>query len=584
MTALALFLVLLIAKSAAMSQHGIPLSAWTVVAYAWQDALVALGFGAVHSIAAGRRYAERVVMGAYWAMVLYAAINIPIGRALATPLTWPMLRAARGALADSLLLHATWANVVLMVSTVALAAWLPRVLRRLPDAVAPRVAVCALLLVVLAPPAESRIDAHGRHRNALVALVHSVLPHVQSGGGDARDWRESPFATETAEDLVQLRGAARGFNVIVVSLESTAAQYLPLYGGTGDVMPRLHALAEHALVVDRAYAAYPESIKGLFSILCSTFPAFDIEADALGRAPCRPFPEMLRQAGYETALFHSGRFDYLGMNAVIRGRGLDTLEDAGHIGGNHESSFGVDEPSTVARMLRWIDERPHDTPFFLMYMPIAGHHPYEAPSPGVFPTDADFGRYRNALRYGDESLGDLIDGVRARALDARTLWVVFGDHGEAFGQHDGNFGHTFFLYDENVRVPLVIAASALMSGQTRTSRPVSLVDVAPTVLDLLGLPQSPAHQGVSMLGGSPRMALFFTDYSLPLAGLVDGRWKAIHDLHTRRTRLFDLAEDPGETRDAAAKAPARAAWYAQTLRAWTAAQKHYVLTARDSGS
>jgi len=55
-------------------------------------------------------------------------------------------------------------------------------------------------------------------------------------------------------------------------------------------------------------------------------------------------------------------------------------------------------------------------------------------------------QYRNALHYGDVSLGTLIEGLRTRGLEENTLWVVYGDHGEAFGQHEGNYGHTFFLY------------------------------------------------------------------------------------------------------------------------------------------
>jgi arylsulfatase A-like enzyme len=579
MMALALFIVLVLAKVAAMAGHGIPLSPWSIVAYAWQDALVALVFGLVHRLTLRRRHAGAGVTALYWALIVYAAINIPIGRVLATPLTWPMLRATRGALADSLLLHVTWTNTILMACTVAAAVALPRLFRRLPASLPRRAALCAVPLVAFAPFAGSRVDAQGRDLNVLVALVQSGIPHVRSRDG-GRHWRTSRFETAPADDLSRLRGAVRGRNVVVVSLESTAAQYLPLYGGRDDVMPALGVLARNSIVFDYAYAAYPESIKGLFSMLCSTFPAFDVEPMALSRVPCAALPAALKDDGYATGLFHSGRFDYLGMEAVIASRGYDALEDAGDISGNHRSSFGVDEPSTVARILSWVDGRPRDRPFFLTYMPIAGHHPYETSSPGVFPNDDDFGRYRNALREGDMSLGALIAGLQTRGLGRDTVWIIFGDHGEAFGQHEGNYGHTFFLYDENVRVPFIIAAPGVTAGQTHVSRVVSLVDLAPTVLDLLGMTIPAGYQGQSMLDSTPAMALFFTDYSLPLVGLVDGRWKAVHDLDAGRTRLFDLAADSGETRDISGTFPDRADWYAETLRRWTAAQKHYLLNAQ----
>jgi len=198
----------------------------------------------------------------------------------------------------------------------------------------------------------------------------------------------------------------------------------------------------------------------------------------------------------------------------------------------------------------------------------------------MFGNRDDFSRYRNALRDGDAALKTLLDGFHARGLDNRTLWIVFGDHGEAFGQHPGNYGHTFFIYEENVHVPFVIAAPGLLNAQRRVSHTVSLVDIAPTILDLLGIAPPATYQGHSALEGPPRMALFFTDYSLPLAGLVDGRWKAIEDVSTGRAQLFDLAHDTIEAHDVSPQHVDRARSYAAMLQGWTAAQKDYVLTDR----
>src|SRR5262249_33922142 len=142
---------------------------------------------------------------------------------------------------------------------------------------------------------------------------------------------------------------------------------------------------------------------------------------------------------------------------ALHNRGFDTLEDAGHIGGNHESSFGIDEESTLCRMLAWIDARPRGQRFYISYLPIAGHHPYDTPTVGPFPEGQIIGRYRNALNYMDKILGELVQGLRDRDLLRHTLIVVLGDHGEAFAQHPGNIGHSFFLFEENVHVPYVIA-------------------------------------------------------------------------------------------------------------------------------
>ena len=71
-----------------------------------------------------------------------------------------------------------------------------------------------------------------------------------------------------------------------------------------------------------------------------------------------------------------------------------------------------------------------------------------------------------------------------------------------------------------------------------------------------------------MLSGSPRMALFFADYSLGLLGLRDGRMKCVYELESGRTKLFDLSADPGETHNLAAQQADAAGWYARRLRAW----------------
>jgi arylsulfatase A-like enzyme len=264
------------------------------------------------------------------------------------------------------------------------------------------------------------------------------------------------------------------------------------------------------------------------------------------------------------------------MESVIQVRGYDVLEDAGAIGGDHESSFGIDEPSTVRRMLAWIDGLATADRFFLTYLPIAGHHPYATPGHGPFPSEEEIDRYRNALHYADEAVGQLLQGLRQRGQFENTLFIIFGDHGEAFEQHPGNVGHTQFLYEENVHVPLVIVAPGLLNEQIRIGRVASLADVAPTVLDLLGMPIPETCQGVSLLNGRTRMALFCTEYSLGFVGLRDGRWKMIHELDSGQSQLFDLAQDAEEKINLADSFPERTRVYHEHLMRWAAAQKYRV--------
>ena len=209
-------------------------------------------------------------------------------------------------------------------------------------------------------------------------------------------------------------------------------------------------------------------------------------------------------------------------------------------------------------------------------MPVAGHHPYDSPEPGPFPEVDDIGRYRNALHYADSAIAQLTSGLAQRGLDESTMIVIVGDHGQAFGQHDGNYGHTFFLYEENVRVPLMFVVPGL-AQPVQVDRVVSTLDVAPTVLDLLGRESPKAFQGRSLLPCEHRMALFFTDYSQALLGLRDGRWKCLYEVESERLRLFDLEVDPGERNNLAEHHVARVHVYRDRLTRWSSASRAFVL-------
>ena len=542
-------------------------SLWSPIAYFWQDVLVALVFLAFD--ASTRPW---LAWSAYGILATYVAINVPITAILSSPLTWTLIRATGGALNDSIVHYVTPRNLIGLALPLAAAIALPVWLGTRRPRIGKWVLAAAVSIVVLGPTATARVDTRGLHRNALGALVETSLPRVAPLDG-MDDWRASPFGAAAGEDFTRYRGTARGRNVVIVVLESTAARYLGLYGAKQDPTPTVTGIAQSALVFDRAYAVYPESIKGLFATLCSRYPAFGTAPELYAAVPCMSLANELKAAGYQTALFHSGRFDYLGMRSIIENRGFDLLADAGDIGGNVQSSFGVPEDATVARMLAWIDARRKGAPFLVTYLPVAGHHPYVVTKRGPFDGNADFARYLNSLHEGDAAFGTLVHGLRERNLERDTLFVVFGDHGEAFGQHPGNYAHTLFVYEENIRVPFLIAAPGLIGEGTRIRRTASVIDAAPTVLDLLGLTIPPVYQGASLLDPRARMALFYTDYSLGWLGLTDGCWKYMYEIDSARSKLFDVCTDPDETHDRAPQLSARVDAYRDRVQKWASAQK-----------
>lgn len=532
-----------------------------------------LGLGARLGRAAA---ADRLGWVLYAAAAGYVALNVPIARQFATPLTYAFLEAAGGALRDSITAYATAGNLLAVLGLLLLAALAPRVITggRWPRRRAALGLLAALAVLVLGPIGAGRSETLGLHRGALATLVRTGWARWAPVRGPATAASALP-AEGPALDLTHLAGAARGFNVVWVILESTGARHLHDFGAALDATPRLTALAARGLLFERMYTSYPESIKSLLPLLCGEYPAPHTAARvyAAGRSPCAPLAGRLAAAGYRTGLFHSGRFVYLGMAEMVEGRGFEVLADAATIGGPYAASFGTDDRSTAARVLEFVDAGPADRPFFALYMPIAGHHPYRTPGAGrrPFPAATEAEHHRNDLYAGDEALGELIDGVAARGLMDRTLWLIMGDHGEAFHEHPGNFAHSLFVYEENVHIPVIVVVPGALRQQLRAPQVGGTIDLGPTLLELLGLAGA-GGQGRSLLRGEPGVARFFTDHSSLLLGLRQDRWKCIVEPEAGRVRLFDLAADPAEQVDIAAREPERAGRYRRDLEAWAAAQ------------
>ena len=356
MKAVALFGVFVVAKLAILAGRPIQLSGWDahrvlLAGRAGRACVFALLDGAVR-----RQWFGWILYGA---VVLYVAINVPIALVLSSPLTWPMLGAAGGALSDSIKHHATPRNLALMSLVAVAGVALPLLLRRVRLQASWRAGDSRAAGRAARPAGEFA----GRYYRARSQRNHGAGHHCSAAALRARaadssrdeHWRTSPMDVSSAsEDLSRLARRRGGPQCGPGLLESAGAQYLQPYGASQDPMPNLSELAVRAGLRKRL-CGLPGKHQGALFVLCARYPAMDTETESYARIATPSLAAGLREAGYRTALFHSGRFMYLGMEAVVANRGYEVLEDAGAIGGHHESSFGVDEPSTVRRALAWID-------------------------------------------------------------------------------------------------------------------------------------------------------------------------------------------------------------------------------------
>jgi arylsulfatase A-like enzyme len=182
-------------------------------------------------------------------------------------------------------------------------------------------------------------------------------------------------------------------------------------------------------------------------------------------------------------------------------------------------------------------------------------------------------RYMGEVEYADRYVGELLADLRRRGLYEDALIVFTSDHGEAIGDH-GRVGHVEGLTDDQIHVPLVIKpprGTELAGVERVDDRLVSLVDVAPTILELIGIPGLPGQRGRPLMGASGDV-VHVAETHKPEAqkdqvALRDARYKMIYVVDDERFEMYDLAADPGELSDVFESARAERAGWPDELRA-----------------
>ncbi len=353
-------------------------------------------------------------------------------------------------------------------------------------------------------------------------------------------------------------------NVLLVTLDTTRADHIGYAGHEDAHTPRLDAFArDRAVRFENAISSIPLTLPSHTTIMTGTYPVHHGVHDNDGFVVddgVTTLAEILGGAGYSTgAVIASFPLD----TQFNLDQGFDDYNDDyrqdwtdAEIDGRTVLSFGFIERKSnqvSAAALRWLEEHG-DEPFFLWAHYFDPHQAYAPPSPydSLFASEP----YDGEIAFMDEGFGVLLDALDAKGLLDTTIIVVVGDHGESLDQH-GEPTHAAYIYDTTVRVPLLIAApgSGQATGES-VKRQVRTIDIAPTILDLLGLPAHPDMQGSSLVpelhdpeSGPERVALIETHFShyhyqwAPLRGLRTDRWKYV--LAPKR-ELYDLANDPGE--------------------------------------
>lgn len=403
------------------------------------------------------------------------------------------------------------------------------------------------------------------------AIPQSIIEQIPSYSKPSVSNAQSPASTEARP------------NVVMVILESTGAAVVPPYSDpqVWSQLPAMAELAQESVVFDPVYSSVTHTSKALVGLLCGTFPRsiLDIrEAVAGWPWPLECLPAMLEAAGYRTAFMQSAEEVFENRMVLVRNMGFTTAafqetllrEPFQKLG-----YFSMEDRAMVEPALQWA-QQGGEKPFFLTLLTSSAHHPYDVPGlpinrdPSKFPA-----YYRETLRQQDRFLGELMDGLENAGLKDDTIFIVVGDHGEAFGEHVG-MQHNWVPYEEVVRVPLLMRGPGV--GPARRIQALSHhVDLMPTLLSLLSVSWEGGLPGRDLFDSAPHQRVWSSCWgSRTCAGLREGDLKVVYHFGFRPTQLFDLSEDPLELNNLARSVPeAEVHRLEQTLLAYLRATDHF---------
>jgi arylsulfatase A-like enzyme len=380
-------------------------------------------------------------------------------------------------------------------------------------------------------------------------------------------------------------------NLVMISIDTLRADRLSSYGNPRPTSPHIDRLADDGVVFENAFSHSPKTAASHMTLMTGLYPeAHRVRNRLTGRekwlgrlsADIPTLAEILGAAGYRTHGRNGGGNMHGGIGFS---RGFETYSQPQEAGAR-----GIFRSSTAP------------DPFFLFVHTYQVHSPYFPPERYrdlfVDPTydggitsslqqltsagdvefdnihrafwsrvdrDSDADRqhlldlYDACIRFTDDKVGLLLDKIDALGLAETTLVVVLSDHGEEFGEHDG-FEHNA-LWDEILRVPLIIRVPESIRPGWRAKRiaaAVGLVDVLPTLLELMGVPVPGHLQGHSLVplveAGAPGRPWLFAQYRLyGDIALRSGTWKLLR--RRGKEQLFDLDGDPAELRDVSSSHP-----------------------------
>ncbi len=352
-----------------------------------------------------------------------------------------------------------------------------------------------------------------------------------------------------------------GFSVLFISIDTLRADAVGAYGSTRARTPWIDRLAREGVRFTGLHAHNVVTLPSHVNMLTGLYPFEHGVRDNSGfRVPkgTQTIASHLKQRGFRTAAFLS--------SFILDARfGLDggfDVWDARVAGGEWSRRFVIPErpaPLTIAEALRW--RASGSGPSFALVHLYEPHFPYEPPP--SFAASLMDRPYDGEVAAVDAALEPLLDPILEQGTSGRTIVILTSDHGEALGDH-GELTHGVFAYEATLHVPLVVYAPALFRPRV-VDQPVRHIDLLPTVLDVLGIGipgELPGRSLLPLLSGRSGGAAP-AGYFEAISASINRRWAPLYGLRDAGLKyidlplpeLYDLARDPGETRNLVASRP-----------------------------
>jgi arylsulfatase A-like enzyme len=376
-------------------------------------------------------------------------------------------------------------------------------------------------------------------------------------------------------DESQGAALARGRNVAVIVIDTLRADRLPFYGAEKNTAPFLASIAEESLVFDSAWSTSSWTGPAMASLFTSTYPNEHGVVSIIRVFRNKPVAGQVNRISTELEtlpVFMQGqgyRTFGISQNIHISGRlgfarGFDRFEFVPY-------RKGAGAPESLAVLRRWRDEVLSETPFFVYLHFMDPHFPYVRHMRWIEPHEQppanpreDLAAYDSEIRYVDEHLREVFDLL---GLYRNALVIVTTDHGEEFREH-GGLQHGFKLYNELIRIPLLMYFSGGDGPRGRVTSDVSNIDVLPTLRRLLGARDSEQDSGRPLVDSTGRpvtgdrtlfaMRTNLAKLSAPRKrSVMDGGFKLIASEPDGEVEIYALDDDPGETRNLVDAEPAQ---------------------------